>query len=548
MKKILLLILFFSTSLITAQIAIGTVTPNSSSMLDVTSTTKGMLIPRMTQAQKTAIATPSTGLLIYQTDGATGFYFYNGVSWQQFSAGSSWSLTGNSGTTPATNQLGTTDAQPLIFKSNNAETLRVLSNGNVIKGNTTSDAKLHIEGTSTSVFNDGFEDNTIPPFTTSGTGGNWTTTNTAGNFNSGTRGSQSGTGVHSSQSDLVYTTTLLSAGNVSFAFKASTESCCDKLRFLIDGIEQANWGGTIAWNTVSYPVTAGAHTFTWSYTKDSSIHSGDDKIYVDDVRISTPVSVLRIEDGNQANNFVMLSDANGNGRWSNPTAFATTDDDWRFNSGSLDSDPIYRTGDVRIGTSGTALYNLEVYNGLSDGSQIGLGSSEYATDGLSESYISHSLVPAITNTISLGSASLRWSEVYASNGTINTSDARDKEEIKPLHYGLKDLVQLNPVSYKWKEERYGKTILSEKEKRNKIGFIAQDLQQVLPETVQDFQWRPLKDTDTVYQKQKTETLGVSYSEIIPVVIKATQENQKTLDEIQKLLNATNTIIKQLEKK
>ncbi|MBP9793129.1 MAG: tail fiber domain-containing protein [Flavobacterium sp.] len=548
MKKTLLIVLFFITSIVTAQIGIGTVTPNSSAMLDITSTTKGLLIPRMTQAQKTAIATPATGLLIYQTDGVAGFYFYNGASWQQFSSGSSWSLMGNSGTNPGANQLGTTDAQPLLVKSNNTESLRILSNGNVVKGNTTSDAKLHIEGTSTSIFNDGFEDNTIPPFTTSGTGGNWTTTNTAGNFNSGTKGSQSGTGVHSSQSNLVYTTTLLSPGNIAFAFKASTESCCDKLRFLIDGVEQANWGGTVAWNTVSYPVTAGAHTFTWSYTKDSSVNAGDDKVYIDDVRISTPVPVLRIEDGNQANNYIMISDANGNGTWSNPATFVTGDDDWRFNSGSLDTDPIYRTGDVRIGATGTALYNLEVYNGNSDGSQIGIGSTEYVTDGLSENYISHSLVPETTNTISLGSASLRWSEVFASNGTINTSDARDKESIQPLSYGLSDLLKLKPVSYKWKVEKYGKTILSEKEKRHKIGFIAQDLQQVLPETVQDFQWRPLKDTDKIYQKQKVETLGVSYAEILPVVIKATQENQTTLDQIQMLLNETNAILKQLEKK
>ena len=53
----------------------------ASAILDVKSTTKGMLAPRMTAAQKTAIASPATGLLIYQTDGTAGFYYYNGSAW-----------------------------------------------------------------------------------------------------------------------------------------------------------------------------------------------------------------------------------------------------------------------------------------------------------------------------------------------------------------------------------------------------------------------------------------------------------------------------------
>ncbi|MBK7172754.1 MAG: hypothetical protein IPH84_05885 [Bacteroidales bacterium] len=54
---------------------------DNSAMLDVKSTNKGMLVPRMTSAQRTAIAGPATGLLVYQSDGVGGFYFYNGTSW-----------------------------------------------------------------------------------------------------------------------------------------------------------------------------------------------------------------------------------------------------------------------------------------------------------------------------------------------------------------------------------------------------------------------------------------------------------------------------------
>jgi hypothetical protein len=62
-------------------VGIGTTAPNASSILEVKSTTKGMLTPRMTKSQRDAIATPATGLLIYQTDQTPGFYFYNGTAW-----------------------------------------------------------------------------------------------------------------------------------------------------------------------------------------------------------------------------------------------------------------------------------------------------------------------------------------------------------------------------------------------------------------------------------------------------------------------------------
>jgi hypothetical protein len=65
----------------TGEVGIGTATPNASALLDVSSTTKGILIPRMTGAQRNAIPSPTTGLLTFQTDASAGFYYYNGSSW-----------------------------------------------------------------------------------------------------------------------------------------------------------------------------------------------------------------------------------------------------------------------------------------------------------------------------------------------------------------------------------------------------------------------------------------------------------------------------------
>ena len=73
---ILLLCFLLVPNTSNAQIGIGTVTPNSSSILDITSTTQGMLAPRMTTAQRTAITTPAESLLVFDTTDKA-FYFYN---------------------------------------------------------------------------------------------------------------------------------------------------------------------------------------------------------------------------------------------------------------------------------------------------------------------------------------------------------------------------------------------------------------------------------------------------------------------------------------
>ena len=70
---------------IQAQVGVGTTTPDASAQLDITSSTLGFLPPRMTQAQRVAIASPAAGLLVYQTDGSPGLYNYDGSAWSTLS-------------------------------------------------------------------------------------------------------------------------------------------------------------------------------------------------------------------------------------------------------------------------------------------------------------------------------------------------------------------------------------------------------------------------------------------------------------------------------
>ena len=95
---LLIVALVVSEWVLSQNVGIGNTTPNASAMLDITSTARGFLSPRMLQAQRDLIASPATGLLIYQTDNMPGFYFYNGAGWVQLAGGAGsnfWSLTGN---------------------------------------------------------------------------------------------------------------------------------------------------------------------------------------------------------------------------------------------------------------------------------------------------------------------------------------------------------------------------------------------------------------------------------------------------------------------
>lgn len=127
MKKILTLALAFSCGAVLAQkadnVGIGTSKPDPSAILDLNSNSKGLLLPRMSEAQRNAIKNPAAGLIIFQTDQVIGTYTYDGTTWQPSSArtGSvssvgAWDKQGNA--IDGTDFLGSTNNFALNFKVN----------------------------------------------------------------------------------------------------------------------------------------------------------------------------------------------------------------------------------------------------------------------------------------------------------------------------------------------------------------------------------------------------------------------------------------------
>src|SRR5690606_25299129 len=129
-----------------AQVGIGTISPHSSSLLDIgdEAGTKGILIPRIsltaTNISSPISPAPVESLLIYNTvtSGSDpyrvypGYYYWNGTRWIPMVGPEKWNLLGNSGTSQNINFVGTTDAQALSFRTNNLERFRIANENQVL--------------------------------------------------------------------------------------------------------------------------------------------------------------------------------------------------------------------------------------------------------------------------------------------------------------------------------------------------------------------------------------------------------------------------------
>jgi carbonic anhydrase/acetyltransferase-like protein (isoleucine patch superfamily) len=123
MKKIFLLCAInasITANLFSQSIGIGTTTPDPNAILELKSSTKGLLLPRTSTTTRLLIPAVK-GLMVYDTITSSA-WINDGTQWVQMSSGggggAGWALNGNAGTTSA-NFLGTTDNNPLYFKINN---------------------------------------------------------------------------------------------------------------------------------------------------------------------------------------------------------------------------------------------------------------------------------------------------------------------------------------------------------------------------------------------------------------------------------------------
>ena len=115
--------------------------------------------------------------------------------------------------------------------------------------------------------------------------------------------------------------------------------------------------------------------------------------------------------------------------------------------------------------------------------------------------------PVQNEVYDLGTPGNRWRSIYA-NDVVKTSDARLKTNIRDISYGLATVLQLRPVNFLWKNDP---------DKGVSLGLIAQEVQPFINEVVN-------------VGDDENQTLGIRYSELIPVLIKSIQEQQEIIDE------------------
>lgn len=144
---------------------------------------------------------------------------------------------------------------------------------------------------------------------------------------------------------------------------------------------------------------------------------------------------------------------------------------------------------------------------------LGIGTTSPQTTLQVEGVIS----PATNNTYTLGNATYRFTEVYATNGVINTSDRREKNDIANTDLGLDFINKLRPVSYRWN---------TGVDSEVHYGLIAQEAEQVLADLGKK------EETSIVTHDAETDRYGVRYSELISPLIKAVQELYENLMGVQ----------------
>jgi len=130
---------------------------------------------------------------------------------------------------------------------------------------------------------------------------NWTVT--AYEKYSGAYSAQAGSINHDESSTLWVRLDCI-AGDITFYHKVSSELGCDYLEFYIDGVRKGRWSGTTDWEHVSFPVIAGTRIFEWAYSKDSSISTGSDAAWIDEIAFPLDCGVLRDFDSNGQVNFI----------------------------------------------------------------------------------------------------------------------------------------------------------------------------------------------------------------------------------------------------
>jgi len=197
----------------------------------------------------------------------------------------------------------------------------------------------------------------------------------------------------------------------------------------------------------------------------------------------------------------------------------------------ISSNSVYIGGDTRASTSGNTNEVVIGYQARGNGSNtttIGNSNTTHTVFQYGKTLVGYSAVQ------DRGSYALQVNgQIYATNAAIATSDARLKERIAPLSSGLKEVMALRPCTFDFKQGTEQNLATG-----RQVGFIAQEVASVL----QDSEW-----ASSVVQEAGG-NLGIAETKLLPLLVKAVQEQQVQIEKLSTQLSLLQSQISQLERK
>lgn len=505
--------------------------PNASAGLDVNFTNKGLLIPRVSLTSNVDVATipsPAISLLVYNTNaamasGGIGYWYWSGAQWVQ--------AIGPAGPTGPTGNTGATGAQGPT-------------------GNTGATGAQGPTGNTGATGSQGPTGNTGTTGNTGATGAQGPTGNTGGTGPAGPIGCASANYVVKSNGASAVCSIIYDDGtNVGIGTAAPNRKLeinsgtsdgitigqqadnTHTIQTYIDGqwVNRATYAGGCCNKLLLQPDVGevGIGNASPAYRLDVT----GDINFTSSLKFSGVNAVFN--NGNDIyGNFRVLqnnSSAIQDGMYINYNSLGGAAADLRFFANGTAERMRILASNGNVGINNTApVVKLEINSGnntefirLNRGAgnpfQILFGDNlagVFDADGVvyfeiggDETFVmgGHT-VPDGDNSRLCGDFGHGWLDVRAYNFT-NVSDARKKENIQNISYGLNEVMKLHPVIFTWKEFPNSP---------QKIGFIAQEMKQIIPEVV-------------VTGSDENKTMGIAYSDLVPVLTKAVQEQQKIIE-------------------
>ncbi len=507
-------ILFFYTISLQAQnVGINTASPDASSLLDLSATNRGLLVPRVSIVNvnlSAPVSTPATSLLVYNTNAATvggsgsGFYYWTGSAW---------------------NKLGKENVDNGL--NTDAATDRIQLGGPLVENTTLSAAgyQLNFDLNSTGDFT--VQDNGTTRFSVQDNGrvtvGG---TSNAGAFNV--------TGTSYLSNDLYLRDGAVNSGDILLRLYDSAD----------DGI--IDWYEN---NTVNHRI----HANSTSVFNEKGLARCDFRIESDlkDALffVDAGNNRLGINTLNPANQFQFIADGTTGwaSQWLNSTASGAVKQIYNDNTANFSRTLMSITNYDGSTYAVPGVMGLSINTTTTGSGGIGIQGSANNSSGI-----------AVYGSLLTSGAYSGWGGYFNADlycgGTYYGSDKRLKRDIKPLQKALDIVQQLAPVSYFYDTEKYPQMGLDEN--RRTYGFIAQELELILPELVKEKKLitnsnQLVSDKENSPKHQTDAFKVVNYTLMIPVLTQAIKEQQTFIEaqqqQIEQLLETTEAL-KQLLKK